>query len=419
MQKSASIYRRQALQAQSLAQHGPAILLPSNRIYLISTCLVAWVAAIVWFLLHYSFAEKVTVTGYVLSNQPSIAIGPKENVGIVSDIYVQNGERVQQGKALLRITRPNHVLLGTIATDEQLQLLNQQLNLLILNQTQRKTEMDGQGKHLDEQRTAALQQRQALYQQNALLEERIALNLAQVSKLGGLFSKRLIAQEALTNSQQSLLGLQQQQSQLNSQISELTARLAQIDAQQSQLQQQLMQLSTQTKLNQLPVKQQIGQLQAQQAYTIYAPRDGVISNLHAQLGDDISRFNVLMKLSPEQQSFTAVMAIPTNAAGFIAEQQQVSLRLDAFAYQKYGSIHATITKIPRTITMPNESQAHAVSVAQPVFMVEANILQTFIEAKGEKFPLKEGMTLQADVTLSERSLLEWLLSPLYSVKGSL
>jgi len=419
MQKSASIYRSQALQAQSLAQHGPAMLLPSNRIYLISTCLVAWVAAIVWFLLHYSFAEKVTVTGYVLSDQPSIAIGPKENVGIVSDIYVQNGERVQQGKALLRITRPNHVLLGTIATDEQLQLLNQQLSLLILNQTQRKTEMDGQGKHLDEQRTAALKQRQALHQQNALLEERIALNLAQVRKLGGLFSKRLIAQEALTNSQQSLLGLQQQQSQLNSQISELTARLAQIDAQQSQLQQQLMQLSTQTKLNQLPVKQQIGQIQAQQAYTIYAPRDGVISNLHAQLGDDISRFNVLMKLSPEQQSFTAVMAIPTNAAGFIAEQQQVSLRLDAFAYQKYGSIHATIANIPRTITMPNESQAHAVSVAQPVFMVEANILQTFIEAKGEKFLLKEGMTLQADVTLSERSLLQWLLSPLYSVRGSL
>jgi membrane fusion protein len=234
-----------------------------------------------------------------------------------------------------------------------------------------------------------------------------------------LFYKQLIAQDTLTNAQQGLLSLQQQHSQINLQISELTARLSQITSQQSQLQRQVMQLSTQGKLSQLPVKQQIGQIEAQQAYTIYAPRDGVISNLHAQLGDDIARFNVLMKLSPEQQSFTAVMAIPTNAAGFIAEQQQVNLRLDAFAYQKYGSINATIANIPRTITMPNESLTHAVSFTQPVFMVEAKILQAYVQARGEKFQLKEGMTFQADVTLSERSLLEWLLSPLYSVKGSL
>jgi membrane fusion protein len=419
MQQNSSIYRREALQAQTIAQHGPAMLLPSNRMYLISAFLFAWVTAIAWFLLHYSFAEKVTVTGYVLSDQPSIAIGPKENVGIVSDIYVQNGAHVRQGSALLRITRPNHVLLGSIATDEQLQLLNQQLALLALNQAQRSTELAEQRNHLAEQREVARQQKQALDQQAAILAKRIELSLTQVSKLKDLFSKQLLAQDALTNAQQGLLSLQQQQSQLNLQISDLTARLSQLDAQRSQLQQQLMQLSTQSKLNQLPVKQQIGQIQAQQAYTIYAPRDGVISNLHAQLGDDVARFNVLMKLSPEQQSFSAVMAIPTNAAGFIAEQQRVSLRLDAFAYQKYGSIDATIANIPRTITMPNESLTHTISFTQPMFMVEAKILQAYVKAKGDKFQLKEGMTFQADVTLSERSLLEWLLSPLYSVKGSL
>jgi membrane fusion protein len=52
-------------------------------------------------------------------------------------------------------------------------------------------------------------------------------------------------------------------------------------------------------------------------------------------------------------------------------------------------------------------------------MVEATLQRAFVEAKGENVALKEGMTLQADVTLSKRSLLEWLLSPLYSIKGSL
>jgi membrane fusion protein len=356
MQQTPSIYRSEAWQAHSMAQHGSAMLLPSNRIYFICGFLLVWVSALAGFLFNYSFTEKVAVSGYIVSDQPSIAIGPKENTGIVSQVFVQNGARVRQGQRLLSIKRPSQMLLGDAATKEQLALLGQQLSLMTLNQEQRINELSAQQKHILIQIELVQQQAFALVKQKLLLQERIQLSHAQVLKLETLFVKQLISNDALTNAKQSLLSLQQQQSQLALQISDVNARKSQLKAQQSQLEQQLAQQSTQTQLNKLPLQQQIGQIKAQQTYTIYAPRDGVISNLHAQLGDDISRFSVLMKLSPKQQSFIAMLAIPTSAAGFIAPEQNVSLKLDAFAFKNTALSRQTLLILLALLPCPMKAK---------------------------------------------------------------
>jgi membrane fusion protein len=128
---------------------------------------------------------------------------------------------------------------------------------------------------------------------------------------------------------------------------------------------------------------------------------------------------VLLKLSGLDQSLLLQLLVPASAAGFIQTEQNVRVRLDAFPHQKYGTLNATVSKVASTITLPNESQAHAVPLQQPVFLVQAELERSYIYAKGNPISLKEGMTVQADVVLSERSLLEWLLSPLYSLKGNL
>ena len=54
-----------------------------------------------------------------------------------------------------------------------------------------------------------------------------------------------------------------------------------------------------------------------------------------------------------------------------------------------------------------------------MYSVVADLEQQYVEAYGEVLPLLAGMNLSADIELDQRSLLEWLLDPLLSLKGVL
>jgi membrane fusion protein len=417
--QGSTLYRQTAIQAHSNQKLGSALLLPKRRVWVVCTALFAWLIAALLFLTHYTFTETVSVRGYITADQPSIAISPKEPAGLAKTIYVKNGDSVQQGQALVTIVRPVHSLMGITANENSLNNLNQQIKLLSLTSEQRKAQLEQQQHHVNLQINAMKEKRKALQNQAKVIDERISLSLAQVRKLESLHARQLISNEALTNAKQSNLIIKQQQTQVELQLSDTLTTLLEYRAQAISLGQQIKQQTTQTQLNQLPLSQQINQRQAQAEYTLYAPRDGVVSNINIQVGEDVSRYLVLMKISPSKPSFSAVLFVPTSSVGFIETEQAIQMRLDAFAYQKYGSIAASVTRIANTVSLPGENQTHPIALQQAAFVTQASLEKTFITAKGERVPLKEGMTLQADVTLSERSLMEWLLAPLYNIRGSI
>lgn len=419
MQANNTLYRESAWQALSLQQHGPALLTPSFRAWVICSALLIWVAAMVAMLISHSFTEKTTVVGYITTQQPSVSISPKESVGVITQVYVQNGDSVSQGQPLLSVKRPSVLIMGEQNLAEQLVQLQYQLQLMQDTRQELAYENHQQQAFLSQQLISAKDQHTAITEQMRYLNQRIEMAQLDVQKLDGLYAKQLVSLNALNAAKQTLLSMRQQQAQFTQQLSDNDITQTQLSAQYAKLVQQVAQQSTQTELQQLPVEQQIKDLQAQRSYTIYATRDGIVNNLHAQAGDDIGRFSVLLKLAHPDQDMQLQLAVPASAAGFIGTSQDVRVRLDAFPYQKYGTLNAQISEVSQTITLPNENHAHAISIQEPVFMVRARLVQNYIAAKGEQIPLKEGMTVQADVVLSERSLFEWLLSPLYSMKGSL
>ena len=52
-----------------------------------------------------------------------------------------------------------------------------------------------------------------------------------------------------------------------------------------------------------------------------------------------------------------------------------------------------------------------------MYRVTARLDSAAVQAFGQQIALKSGMTLSADIRLSQRSLLQWLLEPLYSLRG--
>lgn len=161
----------------------------------------------------------------------------------------------------------------------------------------------------------------------------------------------------------------------------------------------------------------MAQLHGQRAYVIKSPRAGYINNLQVRIGHQATTQQPLLTVVPKEASLTAHLLVPVAAAGFVEKGQSIRIRYDAFPYQKFGLYSGVVADISTSVLLPNELRDAPISTQVPTYRLTATLDQTSVSAYGNTLELKSGMTFSADVRLAERSLLEWLLEPILSLKG--
>ena len=122
---------------------------------------------------------------------------------------------------------------------------------------------------------------------------------------------------------------------------------------------------------------------------------------------------MLLDILPNNSTLIAELDIPSAAVGFVKPGQPVKLRYDAFPYQRYGIHEGEIVEISRSVLSGNSGMIPEV----PVYRAKVRLGSQVVLAYGDEQDLLPGMTLTADVILEQRSLVRWLLDPLYSLQG--
>lgn len=171
-----------------------------------------------------------------------------------------------------------------------------------------------------------------------------------------------------------------------------------------------------TQINAL--RQEIIKQKANQKLIITAPISGRVTSLQAYKGLRMLPQQLILAILPENTEMEADLFIPTRAIGFLEEGQQVQLRYDAFPFERFGSYPGTIKKISKTLISPNQISV-PFNLGEPVYRARITLQHDDIEAYGKRYPLQAGMLLQADIFLENRPLYQWLLKPLYSIKGKI
>jgi membrane fusion protein len=133
-------------------------------------------------------------------------------------------------------------------------------------------------------------------------------------------------------------------------------------------------------------------------------------------GENLTQAKSILHILPEDSELIAELLLPTRSAGFIEEGNNTRLRFDAFPYQRFGFVKSQIVQIDQTLITPNERQM-PIALQEPVYRLRAKLNQQQIQAFGKAFDLKSGMLFDADIMLEQRTLIEWLLEPIYSLKG--
>jgi membrane fusion protein len=160
--------------------------------------------------------------------------------------------------------------------------------------------------------------------------------------------------------------------------------------------------------------QELTEYESRRMLVITAPADGVVTTILAERGQSVTAGAPLLSIIPEGAALHAQLLVPSRAAGFLAEGQQVALRYQAFPFQRFGSARGVVKEISRTLIAPGDTQL-PLTLAEPAYRVTVVLDRQAVRAYAKDFPLQAGMLLEADIALDRRRLVDWLFDPLIAV----
>lgn len=356
-----ALFRQEVLDRQTERLRGAVLLSQPLSHTLLTLFLAGLVVAALAFLIRHDYVRKQSVQGVLVPDR-GLLESRAPAAGSIAAVHVAADARVAAGAPLFTV-RLDHTLAGEGAVTEQL---------------------------LDETRVQEAALRQQMHELDALImnEERLlGVRVAALERAATLRDRALLA--AADYDAAYAQRLQQQGA-----LGRLLLQRAELRSQASELQ-----------------KQQI-RMTAEQDTTVLAPAAGRVAAVLSREGMSVAAGEPLLLLLPEGALLQAELWLPSSASGFVNPGQRVNLRYEAFPYQKFGVQRAHIVEIA-------ESAVPVHSGTQPLFRARATLESQDILAFGAPHSLRAGMALSADIVVDERSLLEWLLEPLFSIRGKL
>jgi membrane fusion protein len=409
------LFRQEVIEFQRHSgQWGQVVPLQPLPTRLMVWFVIACMAAIIVFLFAAQYARKERVSGYLTPASGTARIHAPQP-GTITALYVEQGQHVEEGQRLLSVTtsrisdrgedvdatilasleRQSHSLVQQIAAEERRAVSERQRLLARIRSLE--TEIAQIGAQL------------------ALQQERVQVVEALVTAANRLATRGLVSElehrrreEALLEQRLNLNGLEQQITGRHSELSEQRFALDQLPIVTGERVRSLQgELSS--------TEQRIAEVNGRRAYIIQAPITGRVSSLQASVGQVADPQRLQLQIVPEDSELQAELFIPTRAIGFVEPGQDVRILYDAFPYQHFGTYRGRIVRVSQTILA--HSDVHVpVALTEPAYKAVVELQRMDVDASGKRLPLQPDMLLRADIILERRTLIDWILSPLLSVR---
>jgi membrane fusion protein len=414
-----SLFRKEAVSHQSERLTGAITLAQPLSIKLTVLILVAVAMAIIAFLFSAEYSRKETVRGFLMPNKGVIKSFANQG-GTIEKLWVKEGDKVTKGQSLATILVQQSNSEGIDLSTQLADQLNTQANLLSDEITQHQALKSQEILNLKAQKTALENEQIALENQLTLAEEKLTLLNEQQLDFNQLNKSGYLSNLEKERQHQTLLEAKQEKQNIARLLLQHQNQLNQISFNVKNLPQQYTLRINSLKRQQADLQRQLAQVASNYKYTITASNSVTVTGVQVVEGETLSQSiaqsKPLLHILPEGSELIAELLLPTRSAGFIQVGNNTRLRFDAFPYQRFGFINSEITRIDQTLISPNEIQL-PVTLQEPVYRLRAKLNQQQMQAFGKAFDLKSGMLFEADIMLEQRTLIEWLLEPIYSLKG--
>jgi len=407
---------------------------PTGRL-IMWTILVLLVVGIAWAFLG-KINEVAVAPGKVIPSGQAKTVQVK-NKGIIKEIRVVEGQEVQEGEVLvlldpttttadydslkkraayyrLDIQRLTAELSGQpFVPEEDPDLDSHDLTAEMAlyqsrvsdYQTQRQSRQD-----IIDQKVARLQATQATYER---YNEGLKIAQEKEARLKTLIAESAISEFQLLEQQnQTIEYAKNAQAQLDSvnsikaEIAEAEQNLANVDA---SYRKDIMNALVEAKKEYYSITESIKKADEDaRMATIVAPASGRVYNLNIHtVGGIVTDAQPLMQIVPDDVQLVFEVYVENKDIGFVKLGMPVEVKVDSFNFQKYGMIEGTVTEIGAdSYKEPSDIETY-----NKFRVVVTPTGKNSIDVMGEEVPLSVGMSVNAEIKIKEKRIVDFFLDP--------
>lgn len=143
-----------------------------------------------------------------------------------------------------------------------------------------------------------------------------------------------------------------------------------------------------------------------QRLDVVSPVAGLVQDLKVRTaGEVLQPGGLLMRVVPMDEHLMAEVRISSSDVGHTLVGQPVSLKVSSYEYVRYGTLSGSLERISPS-TFVDEG-------GRPYYKGTVAIDRQHMGAEPGKHPILPGMIVQADITTGRKTLLEYLLKPVF------
>lgn len=411
-----AIFRKEALAFSGRQSFGDVLVAQPLTYNILTMFLLSFTVLVVSYLWVGEYARKHTVTGYLMPDSGLVNIYPEVGGRVIDTVWIKEGDVVDQGASLLSLSQPNTQSDGTSTYYKVLQEFDVQKTTLQLRLTRVSKQFVSERNVLKSNLLNLEKESQTLI--NTRFYQREQINVAdelveamdQLTGTGSVSRFRYL--EAVSNQLQGRKEL----ATIDQRIIELESRRRSTKHELDQIKPRSEDLISDIGSRISELNQSIAEVDSRREQLVVAPIAGRITAVQIRAGEVVRQHVSMFSIVPEDTELIAELLVPSSSIGFVKVGQSIQLLLDSFPYQQFGTHSAVVSSVSIASVNPRELSA-PLGVKEAVYLVRANLSSQSIQAMGNPEPLQSGMLFRADIILENRSLINWLLEPLYTLRG--
>ncbi len=347
--------------------------------------------------------------------------------GIVREILVEDGEIVEKGQPLIRLddTNANADLGQMKARQKSLRLQAARLRNFAASEgsmdnldasereilasmeaarTSQQNVLKDQLNQKEKELQGVLATRGALEKNLALAREEHKINRA-LSKRGSVSKMAVMMSERQVNELQGQVAMSvSQENQVRAALDEMRNRLASLGA---DLKQDAMKNLGQVEAELAELDKGIAKLESASARTVLdAPVRGVVKGLNVHtLGAVVEQGKTLLEIIPLEGDLMAEALIAPNDIGNVREGQEVTVKVTAYDYSRFGSIKGRLETVSASTFQDEEGKSF--------YKTKIRLDKNHVGKNPAMNTVMPGMIVQADIITGNKTVLDYLLKPIH------
>lgn len=367
------------------------------------------------------------------------------DTGVLRDLAVREGQTVERGQVLFRLDPQLSQADGRSLANE---LAQRELQIARIDAELAGIPLTGRGgdwpqEYLAQARQQWLANRNAYQaalaaEQSALerarselrsalevlakLEQTAPLLQAALERSQALVAEGFVAKEFVDERarqaierQQDLVAQQHSVASLRAAVTQSEQRVAQV---QSAYRQSLTSERAQAELALGKVREDLVKQRVREGLIeISAPQRGVVKDLATHTpGTFVQAGATLLSIVPLDDVLEAEVLVSNADAAYVLPGQSVQVKIESYPYTRYGMLPARVLRISPDASEVRTEQGTQNSVdgkfeLHSTYRARLALQSQTLTARGREMPLLAGMTAVAEIHIGQRSVLEYVLSP--------